>query len=584
MFYYLWANGPKRSLYLAWLHGVSPLLEPLRRCAVGALMLPGKKKIRLLALVSIVFAIPIVLLKLWLLVPLLLLLLLLVSIRRYILAKLQPALRLRYWQAHRDELLGNNENGYVLTVDSLGLPEQGLRMLKAELAESAEVVVADIDQDGFLLPRFGPIAGAATTTQDDFLERKRYVLQVVALGSKVGVKKHYRQNVTGFLNELEVLHSLAGCCNVPAILDLDFSKLSITMSYVPGAVIRDELAKRGAMLRHRDMDDDPEFQRLTKRDQRHRRVAEARRVQRGFLDRQMVDDIFAELKKIHQAGVLVSDIKYGNIILERDSGQPYFIDFDHADSHGRVNSLRWQARRDRDIERFNLFFDAEKLTRERMLRRIAEFSNARPAHRCASVDFGHGVVVGRSWDVEYGEGRWHYILKSNLLPLSGKRVLDVGCKNAFFLLQMLRHGAQQAVGIESDEMWLEQARFVKEGFEWADSTDYNLELIQARIGDVPTLDLGGFDLVLALGSLYHLHDEQIYTLVHHIGTLTDDFVVQCNLEPEGGAADVRFKASVDYNIQLLEHNGFHISQVIAPLGYKRPLLIATRVCRHADSR
>ena len=47
------ANGLKRSLYLAYLHVMSPLLEPLRRFVVGFLMPSGKKKTRVLAPVFI---------------------------------------------------------------------------------------------------------------------------------------------------------------------------------------------------------------------------------------------------------------------------------------------------------------------------------------------------------------------------------------------------------------------------------------------------------------------------------------------------------------------------------------------------
>jgi 2-polyprenyl-3-methyl-5-hydroxy-6-metoxy-1,4-benzoquinol methylase len=574
---YLRANGLKRSLYLAYLHVVSPLLEPLRRFVVGFLMPSGKKKTRVLAPVFIACVLVIALLRLWLLVPVLLVLVLLVYFQRYMRVKLQPVLWLRYWQAHRDELLKSGDNGYVLTVDSLGLPAEGLRALRAELAEWPEVVIADIDQDGFLLSRFGPIPDVPNVDQEGFLKRKRRPLKVVAMGNKVGVKKYYHGNKVRFLNELEVLNSLAGRCNVPAILDADFNNLTITFSYIPGAVIREELAKRGAVIRNRDIDGDPEFRRLTRKEQRHRRVAEARRVMSAYLDRPMVDDIFSELKKIHRAGILLSDIKYGNIIIERDSGKPYFIDFDDADSYGHPGSLRWQARRDFEIERFNLFFATEKPTRDRMLRKITEFSKSSSIRRYGSVDFGYGVAMGRTWDVEFGEGRWHYILKPNLPPLSGKRVLDLGCKNALFSLQMLRHGAREAVGVEHDEVWIKQAQFVKEGFEWADSTTYNLEVIKARMEEVPTLELSRFDLVIALGSLYHVRDEWIDDVVRHVGTLTDHFFVQCNTETEEGSPDIRLKASVDYNVQLLERNGFYVGRVVAPLGYKCPLLIATKV-------
>lgn len=576
MLYYLRTNDLKRSLYLAYLHLVAPLLEPLRRLLARFLMLPGRSKKLVLLTLSSVCLLLIALVGLWSLVPFLLPLLLVIYFTRYLYAKLRTILRMRYWRARRDELVKAGAKGYALTVEHLGLLEDGLEALQKDLEKSSEVGIADIDQDGFLLARFGSIPGAVNVDQEDFLKRKRYVLQIVAVGNKIGVKKYYGQNVIGFLNELEALHSLAGCCNVPAILDVDFSGLTITLSYIPGAVLREELAKRGAVLRNRDTDNDPDFRRLAPKERRLRRIAEGRRVLRHCVDRETVENIFRQLKEIHRAGICVSDVKYGNIIIERVSREPYFIDFDHSVDYGRRRGLRWQVRRDYEIETFNLCFDTERLTRDRMLRKLGQFARERLIRRDCSVDFGHGLAMGRTWDVEFGEGRWHYILKPNLPSLSGKRVLELGCKNAFFLLQMLRHGAREAVGIECDEGWIGQAQFIKEGFEWADSTTYDLEVIDARMEEVPNLELGRFDLVLALCSLYCLSSDLVDTVIRHVRTLTEWFIVQCDAAPEECFPDIRLKASVDYNIEALERSGFSVTRVVAPPGYRRPLLIGVK--------
>src|SRR5438105_293753 len=43
--------------------------------------------------------------------------------------------------------------------------------------------------------------------------------------------------------------------------------------------------------------------------------------------------------------------------------------------------------------------------------------------------------------------------------LSGKTVLDIGCNAGFYSFEMKRRGADRVVGIDSDEKYLEQARF-----------------------------------------------------------------------------------------------------------------------------
>jgi serine/threonine protein kinase len=576
MLFQLRANGPKRSLYIAYVCVLSPLLEPLRSLVGGLLNLPARKRLLVLLPVGICCLLFLALLRLWPLVGLLSILALLVWFGRTMYRRLRPAWRFRYWRARRDALLRTGKDGYVLTIDELGLPVEGLAALRAELQQSPVVTIADIDQDGYFLPRFGPVPGVVSATQEDFMERKRYSLQLVALENKVGVKKSYGQRRAGFLNELEVLHSLAGCCNVPAILDVDFAELSIVISFIPGAVIREELAAKGAKLRNRDVDDNPSFRQLSGTEQRSRRVTEARRVLSDVLDQEMVEDIFAELQKLHRAGVLVNDIKYGNVIIERSSGQPYLIDFDHARYHGHRRGLRWQAKRDDEIERFNLVFAAEKPTRTRLLQQIEGFSARNLDARHRSVDFGHGLATGAIWAVQFGEGCWHYILKPNLPDLSGMRVLDLGCKNALFLLQTLRHGAGQGVGIEHDERWIAEAKFVREGFEWADSTSYNLEVVSAPLEELATLDLGKFDLVTALGTLHFLSSESLESVVHRVSRLTDCFVVQCDTDPEGVPPDARARARVEYNVNLLERHGFRIERVIAPAGYERPLIIGTK--------
>jgi SAM-dependent methyltransferase len=285
------------------------------------------------------------------------------------------------------------------------------------------------------------------------------------------------------------------------------------------------------------------------------------------------------LKRAHKAGVLVCDVKYGNIVIERESGEPYLIDFDRSRYYGHnlAYGLWWEMGRDADIERFNLCFSTEKLTRDRLSRKINEFSRENSTRRPSPVDFGRGVAMGRIWDVKRGEGQWHYILKPNLPPLSNRRVLDLGCKDTYFLLQALRHGAHEAVGIEPDDEWNKPAQFIKEGFEWADSATYNPKIIQTRIEDVLTMDMGRFDLVTAFGTLCELDDELVDKVVQRVSILTNCFIIQCDTDPEEHCPETRLKASIDYNSRALERNGFEDIQLVAPPGYKRPLLIGAKV-------
>ena len=396
IFYYVRTNGLKRFLYLTCPVIASRWLEPLRRLAVEFVVLPGTRKRQVLAPWIAVGLIGTVVMLLWdeaaevwgkafELTPVLalveslwdealwlLLLVLLAVYFKYVHAKLAVALRVRYWQVHKQELLKAGAAGYILTVECLGLQEERLETLKEELEESREVVIADIDQDGLLLSRYGSIPGAVATAPESFMERKRLALEVVATGDQIGVKKYYRGDKACFLNELECLHTLAGRCNTPAILDVGFANLTLTFSYIPGVVLREELSRRGARLLNRDVDGNPDFMHLTREDRRLKCIEEGKRVLYDCVDPAQVDDIFTEIKRAHKAGVCICDVKYGNIIFERDSREPYLIDFDRSHYHGHSHGLRWEVERDGDIEQFNLCFNTEKLTRDRSPLRLHE--------------------------------------------------------------------------------------------------------------------------------------------------------------------------------------------------------------------
>jgi tRNA (mo5U34)-methyltransferase len=82
--------------------------------------------------------------------------------------------------------------------------------------------------------------------------------------------------------------------------------------------------------------------------------------------------------------------------------------------------------------------------------------------------------------------------------LSGKSVLDIGCNAGFYSMEMKRRGAERVVGIDSDDRYLEQARFA------AATLGYdNIEFRNLSVYDVAALG-ERFDVVIFMGVLYHL--------------------------------------------------------------------------------
>ncbi|MBT2245059.1 MULTISPECIES: TIGR04290 family methyltransferase [Sphingobium] len=82
--------------------------------------------------------------------------------------------------------------------------------------------------------------------------------------------------------------------------------------------------------------------------------------------------------------------------------------------------------------------------------------------------------------------------------LSGKSVLDIGCNAGFYSIEMKRRGAAEVVGIDTDERYLDQARFAVDALEMGGISFRNLSVY-----DVASLGRR-FDLVIFMGVLYHL--------------------------------------------------------------------------------
>jgi glycosyltransferase involved in cell wall biosynthesis/serine/threonine protein kinase len=484
-----------------------------------------------------------------------------------------------HWKAQKEEILKAGKNGYRLHIDEFGLSKEGLDKVKKTLQNQSEPVIADIDQDGLFFSYFGTIDGVSTISREKFLKKTRFIVNVIVFEKTVAIKKQYKGNRISFLNELSALYNLglAGC-NVPSILNVDFEDLSIIFSYIRGSNLQEQLAQKGALIRDRDIQKDAELMRLSEKERWKKYLQEGKRVLSSVLNSQFIEDLFGELKKIHKVGFELYDIKYGNIIIEKMSQKPFLVDFDSATNYSSLWEKVFSVMRDRDIEKFNIFFNTEKLTYKRIRERIKDKNITHVDKLYAPVYFGYGLRIGKIWDMNVGYGRWHFILKNAFSSLSGKRILSLGANIAFNEIQMLRNGAREVIGVETNSEYIAQGNFVKEVFEWADNTTYNFKYIQANMAEIPTMNLGNFDMVVALCSLYYLDEESISNLVRYINNITDIFILQCNIRTDIGRSDkdVYMKASVEYATKTLNSNGFSEIKIIAPFGYSRPLVIGRK--------
>src|SRR5437764_5389354 len=99
---------------------------------------------------------------------------------------------------------------------------------------------------------------------------------------------------------------------------------------------------------------------------------------------------------------------------------------------------------------------------------------------------------------DYPNIKWQNFKHAVPQDLTGKSVLDIGCNAGFYSIEMKKRGAARVVGIDSDDTYLEQARFAAAVSGYDDIEFRKLDVYEVgQLGE-------RFDLVIFMGVLYHL--------------------------------------------------------------------------------
>lgn len=487
-------------------------------------------------------------------------------------------------QAQRMTEEGQLSGKLVFLSETLaGINPDKIEMMKKDMQEPGELVLAHIDRNGRAVDFYGVLDFLSLVKEKDFVPKDRFKLNVVLRENYLLVSKDFEGDKIAFIREWFFLSLLQLEANVPSIWEVDEKRTIIYMNLVPGKSLSELIAEAGGAVRHNDSDmnsgNGPYFQNQLEVD------SIARSWSKGILDEDLILELSRQLDLIHSRGVVGVNIKPGNVIISIIDGKPNLVDF-HGARQKRVGSFMWRLLRDRDRlvanRRTGLNLLTEKTVKNNLIE-LKESDYQIDNNVYAPIDFGGGHSIGAFWNVTSGTGRWEQFMKARMPTLRNKRILDLGSNNGCMPIMMLQAGAREVIGIERSPYYVEQSRIVKKIFEWSDLRSYNFKPESGNMLKILDKDFGEFDLVTALCTLYYLKENDMIRLVKHVSHITSKMVVQA-VEGNVGSQedpDKPRRASVSFLNNLLCNNGFervniYDPGVYDPRGCKRPILVGER--------
>ncbi len=175
---------------------------------------------------------------------------------------------------------------------------------------------------------------------------------------------------------------------------------------------------------------------------------------------------------------------------------------------------------------------------------------ARPAHASPTLPdlkariealgpWFHNIDLGGVWTApdhflgDYPSMKFRRFAEALPKDLAGKTVLDIGCNAGFYSVEMKRRGAARVLGIDSDDHYLTQARFVAETLGFDDVEFRNLSVY-----DVGSLG-ERFDVVIFMGVLYHLRHPLLALDLIHEHVAGDLLIFQSMLRGSNSVLDIQ---------------------------------------------
>ena len=458
-------------------------------------------------------------------------------------------------------------------IEKLIVNKKSLKNLFSKIKIYKNVILGEIDSNGFFVSDDFKINGLVNINKKKKIPRTRSKLQLIANINGIFIKKTFLgiDAKKRFLYELLVFDKLRKVkINIPKIIHTNLKNLSLTMEFI-GPDLETNFFKKGIFLNSREIN--KKFKRgfSTYKQRQDEYIARGRKAIKSY-DKKLVNSISDQFKKLHQNGIRIYDVKYGNIAIHHSTGKPYFFDFDSADIFN-PKSLFFLIERDRDTNKFNTMFNTSLLTYDLLKKKINNSDFPGSDILYSSFYIGSGLKIGRLWDISVGFGRWHFNVKNFIKLKSSTKILSLGTNNASLELLMLKSGARTVIGYEKNINYIKQGYFLLNAMNWYNNQNYNLKYINKDISEF-NKNKKTQDVVVALCSIYYLSEKKINTLIKHFKLRTKTIYLQCNHSKNIGRSKKKEyeKASLNFTKKILLKNKLSNIQIKAPLSYSRPMI------------
>ena len=133
-----------------------------------------------------------------------------------------------------------------------------------------------------------------------------------------------------------------------------------------------------------------------------------------------------------------------------------------------------------------------------------------------------GVKIDAEWRSDF---KWKR-LQGKIDNLQGRKILDVGCGNGYYMLRMKGAGASLVLGIDPSQLFVAQFLAIKRYYQGDDLMVLPLKMAEFPLDDLAT----GFDTVFSMGILYHRknphsHIQELYRSLRKGGQLVLETLV-----------------------------------------------------------